>query len=93
MPVLRGNLRPNSFTPPEGHDLFEDLAYECPLGSLEDYARHNDFSQEVRDGMDKLTEAASFLHFEGQEIIAAFAKEAGMWDEINARAQARWESR
>lgn len=34
----------------ENMRFFEDLAYECPLGSLEDYARHNDFSQEVRDG-------------------------------------------
>ena len=52
-------------------------------------AAANGFSQEIRNSLDKLVAAASVLVYDGPEVIDAFAKAAGMYDELMRREQER----
>jgi hypothetical protein len=69
----------------------QQVADTLPLGYLQDYAAANGFSQEIRDGLDKLMAAACVLTYDGPDVIDAFAKAAGMYDELMRRERERKE--
>ena len=62
-------------------DLAE-LEWKFPVGSLIDEADH--LPEEVIDGLESLAQAAAILVNNGPDILWAFAKAAGISDEVEA---------
>ena len=68
-------------------DLAE-MRYNLPLDALQEYAEAN-LSQEICDSLDRLEAAACVLVYDGPEVIEAFARAAGVYDELMWREQER----
>jgi hypothetical protein len=67
----------------------EELEWRFPIGDLIDYAQENAIPEAVIARLVDMASASSALVYEVPDAVWAFAKAAGMTDELTVREQER----